>query len=210
MIKLEKGVTIEGNSIVGYDNLTHLHNAETYQWQKYKEDVTRLKAGVLVRPFTIIYHGCQIGESSMIGSHVTLREYTHIGKRSHIGNGTSTDGYCRIGDETVIHSLCHITATVEIGNKCFIAPGTIFSNGYINWMRPHFNGYGDGLAHGAIVKDGVRIGIGVVILPGVTIGEEAFIGAGSIVTKDVPPFTYVAGCPARIIREVPEIERIRL
>jgi acetyltransferase-like isoleucine patch superfamily enzyme len=196
-------VTIEHNSILGYDNLTNLRE-EAKEFKK--PFLTKIGDNVLVRPNSIVYAGCKVGNHSRICSHVIMREFTELGDDSYLGNGTKVEGYSKIGSETGIETQVHITAKALIEDKVFIATMTVLANGYtISWARPHVPTVEDG----PIIRKGARIAIGVKILPGVEIGREALIGAGSVVTRDVPPFKIALGVPAKVVGDVPEEERLR-
>lgn len=199
-VEIGDGTNIEHNCIIGYDNLTHPR-------PEYADRplVTRIGNNVLIRPNTIIYTGCELGDNVNIGSNVVMREFTRMGEHSYLGNGTISEGYTEIGKHTAIHSLCHITQELKIGDYVFVATCVGTANGRrITWSRDI-----EGSPQGATIERGARIGVGVVLNPAVRIGQEAFIGSGAVVTKDVPAFKVAVGVPARIIGDVPEEERLK-
>ena len=196
-------VTIEHNSIVGYDNLTNLREEARELDRPF---LTRIGNGALIRPNSIVYTGCKLGDRSRVCSHVVMREFTELGDNSYLGNGTKVEGYSKIGNDTGIETQVHITAKALIEDKVFIATMTVLANGYtISWARPHV----PTIEEGPTIRKGARIAIGVKILPGVEIGREAMIGAGAVVTKDIPPFKIALGVPAKVVGDVPEEERLR-
>lgn len=151
---------------------------------------------------TIIEANCTIGENTFIGHNCILRSGTIIGKDCVIGHLTVFEGDCQIGKETLIHAQCHITKGACIEDKVFIAPFFVGAN------TPR-------IVHGRkyplsldpyVIKRGARIAVGVTVLPGVIIGEDSMVGAGSVVTKDVEPRTIVYGNPARVKGKVPKEE----
>ncbi|MFQ6061355.1 MAG: DapH/DapD/GlmU-related protein [Thermoplasmata archaeon] len=202
-VEIGDNVTIEHSTIIGYNNLTNLRE----EARKLKRPfMTRIGENVLVRPYSIVYAGCRVGNHSRICSHVIMREFTELGEDSYLGNGTKVEGYTRIGNQTGIETQVHITAKSLIEDKVFIATMTVLANGYtISWCRPHI----PTVEEGPKIRRGARIAIGVKILPGVEIGREAFVGAGAVVTRDVPPFKIAIGVPARIVGDVPDEERLR-
>jgi acetyltransferase-like isoleucine patch superfamily enzyme len=125
-----------------------------------------------------------------------------IGDRVVIGRGVCVENDCSIGAFTKIQTDAYITAYSELGEHVFIAPCVVTTND--NFMgrteRRH------ALIKGAVVRRGARVGGGAVLLPGIEIGEEAFVGAGAVVTKDVAARSLVVGNPARVLREVPADE----
>ncbi|MHA1961656.1 MAG: DapH/DapD/GlmU-related protein [Candidatus Thorarchaeota archaeon] len=202
-VEIGNDVIVEHNSIIGYDNLTNLREEVRNLERPY---LTRVGDNVLIRPSSIIYAGCSIGDCGRICSHVIMREFTELGENSYLGNGTKVEGYTKIGNNTAIETQVHITAKALIEDKVFIATMTVLANGMtMNWSRPHI----PTVEEGPRIRKGARIAIGVKILPGVEIGREALIGAGAVVTKDVPPFKIALGVPARVVGEVPEEERLK-
>lgn len=162
--------------------------------------------GTIVHDYAIIEEGCKIGKSCRIGYHAVLRRGTKIGDHSIFGTHSVSEGKNSIGSYTTIHSQCHITAGVVIEDRVFIAPFFVGANTprivhgrkYLLVLEPYR------------IKFGARIGIGVSVLPKVTIGREALIGAGSLVTKDIPDFAVAYGRPARVVRYVPDNERLEV
>ena len=202
-VEIGDDVTVEHNSIIGYDNLTNLREEVKDLERPF---VTKIGNDVLVRPCSIVYTGCKIGDDSRVCSHVIMREFTELGTNSYLGNGVKVEGYTRIGNETGIETQVHITAKALIEDKAFIAAMSVLANGRtISWARPHV----PTVEEGPKIRRGARIAIGVKVLPGIEIGREALIGAGAVVTKDVPPFKIAMGVPARVVGDVPEEERLR-
>ncbi len=156
----------------------------------------------------------------MKGKHVVITPDTVIGEGTVIWNFVNLWG-CKIGRDCVISSFVEIGRGVEVGDRCkieafvyippgvriedevFIGPGVVFTN---DRYPVAFGGF---KLMRTLVKRGASIGARAVILPGITIGERAVVGAGSVVTKDVPPETVVAGVPARPIGSREEFERKR-
>lgn len=156
--------------------------------------------------YVTIEAGCVIGEDSFIGHNCVLRPETIIGKRVIIGHLTVFEGETSIGDDVLIHAQCHITKGVVIENDVFIAP--LFVGANDPWMahrRRHIKTYTQKAYR---INRAARIGVGVCILPGVTIGENAVIGTGAVVTKDVPDGEMWLGVPARFVKKVPKEEVI--
>lgn len=152
----------------------------------------------------IIYRGAELADSVFTGDLATVRENVKIGEGTIIGRGVTVENKVSVGRYCKIESNAYITAMSEVGDYCFIAPCVAFSNdnylGRTEERKKHFGG--------PKLKRGARIGAGAVILPGITLGEDALVAAGSVVTRDVPPRTTVLGAPARSWRGVPEEQLI--
>lgn len=158
-----------------------------------------LGEGSIVGTATVLYRGAKLGRKVLVADQATVREDVTIGDRTIVGKGVTIENQCTIGRFVKLESECYITAYSTIEDRVFIAPGVITSNdnfvGRTEERKKHFKG--------VTVRRGGRIGAGAVILPGMTIGEDALVGAGSLVTADVPPRTIVYGSPARVVRAVP-------
>jgi acetyltransferase-like isoleucine patch superfamily enzyme len=160
--------------------------------------------GTRVLPFAHLESDIKVGSSSLVGPHTNLRPETRIGDFSVFGTLSQSEGKNKIGSHVTIHTNCHITQGVEIDDWVFIAPFFVGAN---TPRIVHGRDYPMEVK-GYRVKFGARIGIDVSVMPGVTIGREALIGAGSLVTKDVPDFAIAFGRPAQVRGEVPESERL--
>ncbi len=158
-----------------------------------------LGEGSIVGTAAVLYRGAKLGRKVLVADQATVREDVTIGDRTIVGKGVTIENQCTIGRFVKLESECYITAYSTIEDRVFIAPGVITSNdnfvGRTEERKKHFKG--------VTVRRGGRIGAGAVILPGMTIGEDALVGAGSLVTADVPPRTIVYGSPARVVRAVP-------
>ena len=167
---------------------------------KYKEGCQKAKIGdnALIRAFTIIYADVIIGNDFKTGHRVVIREDTKIGSKIVIGTGTVIDGNVEIGDRVKIESQVYIPTHTRVGNDVFIGPNVIMTNDkYPQRLRDQYE------PKGPIIEDSVSIGANSTILPGVRIGEGAFIAAGSVVTKDVPSWKLVKGISGKIC-DIPE------
>ncbi len=165
----------------------------------------RIGAGCRIGHGVVIYEGCTIGDNCIIGDAAVLRPGTSIGDDSVFGTHSVSEGKNKIGNRVTIHSQCHITQTVTIEDDVFIAP---FFCG-ANTKRISHGREFPVVMEGYTIKRGTRIGIGVLVLPDVVVGEECLIGVGSLITKDIPDFSVAFGRPARVVRTVPEEERLR-
>ncbi len=151
---------------------------------------------------SIIYWGTDIGDRSVICHNVIIREYTHIGKYTVIGSLVTIEGRNFIGDYVTLETKCHIVATVNIEDGVFMGPCCVTTN---TKRIVHGRSY-PLVEEGANIKFAARIGAGVTLCPKITIGENALIGAGAVVTKDIDARKIALGVPARIVGDVSEDE----
>ncbi|MEW6585485.1 MAG: acyltransferase [Nitrospirota bacterium] len=154
-----------------------------------------------VRPFSTIYAGSEIGESFQTGQGVSIREDNIIGNNVSIGTNSVLEFGNRIGDNSRIHSNCFLEM-VTIGMYVFVGPNVVFTDDPHPMCCPRYKE----CKGGPVVEDYARIGANCTILPGVRIGRNSLIGAGSVVTKDVPANAVVAGSPARLIKMIDELK----
>jgi len=152
---------------------------------------TEIGNNSIIRSQSIIYDSVRIGSNFRSGHRSLIREHSTIGDDCVVGSNAIVGGYCKIGDKSKIETSAFICQSVEIGRGVFIGPYTSFYDNKRIIL-------GEGGLKGAIVEDYVRIGGGSKILPKVRIGKGALIGAGSVVTKDVPEKAVVCGNPAKI------------
>jgi acetyltransferase-like isoleucine patch superfamily enzyme len=159
-------------------------------------------AGTIVSTGAIVFAGTTVGERVVLGDQSCVRERVTIGDDVVVGRGSLVENDTTIGAMTKIQADAYITAYSTLEEHVFIAPCVVTTND--NWMGRTEKRFGN--VKGPTIRRGARIGGGVILCPAVEIGEEAFIGAGAVVTKDVPPRVVVVGSPARVLRAVPDEE----
>jgi len=158
----------------------------------------------IIRSHTIIYAGNKIGKNFQCGHHVLIRESNEIGNDVSIGSGSSIEHHVQIGNSVRIHSQAFIPEFTFIEDDVWIGPNAVITN-----ARYPNNPSTKNELTGVYLEKGCMIGANATILPGIRIGRFALIGAGSVVTKDVPAGTVVAGNPAKARGSVEEIEQYK-
>lgn len=161
---------------------------------------TSIGEGAVIRSKTIIYAGNKIGKSFTTGHMVMIRENNTIGDSVSIGTQTIIEHSVIIGDRARVHSGAFIPEFTKIEYGAWIGPRVCITNS----KYPASKKSKDYL-HGVTICRKARIGASVTILPGCTIGEQALVGSGSVVTKDIPAFAVVVGNPARIVGDVRDL-----
>jgi len=162
-------------------------------------DALVIEQGVIVGTQAIVFAGARIGANSIVADQAFVRERAVIGTDTVVGRASGVDNDVRIGDRVRIQSQCYVTAYSVIEDDVFFGPCAMTTND--DTMARHPKGMA---LRGAILRRACRIGGGAVLVPGVEIGEEAFVAAGSVVTADVPARKVVMGVPARLVRDVPD------
>jgi acetyltransferase-like isoleucine patch superfamily enzyme len=163
---------------------------------------TVVGAGTVISTGAIVFAGSTIGERVILGDQSCIRERVSIGDDVVVGRGSLVENDTAIGSLTKIQADAYITAYSTLEEQVFIAPCVVTTNdNYMGRTEKRL-----ALLKGPTIRRGARVGGGAILCPGVEIGEEAFVGAGAVVTKDVPARAVVVGSPARVLREVPDDE----
>ena len=145
----------------------------------------------------VVYAGAVVGSGSIIGDQAQVREGSRIGQRSVIGRASCVDFNATVGDRVSIQTGVYVTSWAVVEDDVFLGPGVLMTNDDTMGRHPK----GEPLA-APVVRRAARVGGAVVLVPGVEIGEEAFVGAGAVVSRDVRPREVVLGVPARVVRLV--------
>ena len=166
---------------------------EAVDGHEYQGPVTVIGEGALLRSHTVVYAGSRIGERFQTGHHVLVREDNEIGDDVSVGTGSVVEHHVRIGHRVRLHTGVFVPEYCVLEDDCWIGPRVVLTNA-------PFPRCPDVAAcmRGVRVGRGAKLGANVTVLPGVTIGEDALVGAGAVVTSDVPPRAVVAGNPARV------------
>jgi acetyltransferase-like isoleucine patch superfamily enzyme len=158
--------------------------------------------GTIVSTGAILFAGSEIGARVILGDQSCVRERVTVGDDVVIGRGSLVENDTTIGALTKIQADAYITAYSTLEDNVFIAPCVVTTND--NFMGRTEKRHE--LVKGPTIRRGARIGGGAILCPGIEVGEEAFVGAGAVVTKDVPARKLVVGNPARVLRDVPADE----
>lgn len=153
-----------------------------------------------IRSGAVIYGGTRIGHGLQTGHNVVIREENVIGDNFALWNNSTIDYGCRIGNNVKIHTNVYIAQFTTIEDDVFIAPGVTVAND----IHPGCP-FSDACMRGPTIKRGAQIGVNATLLPFITIGEHAVIGSGTVVTRDVPPYTVVCGNPGQVIKTVHDL-----
>ncbi|HXV56527.1 MAG TPA: hypothetical protein VD704_01545 [Gaiellaceae bacterium] len=162
-------------------------------------------AGSRILACAVVFAGTRLGSGVIVGDQACVRERCELGDGVVVGRGSLVENDTTVGARTKIQANAYVTAYSTVEEDVFIAPGVVTAND--NFMGRTEERHER--RRGPTIRRGARVGAGAVLLPGVEIGEEAFVGAGAVVLRDVPPRTVVVGNPARALRTVPENELLR-
>ena len=158
--------------------------------------------GTIVSTGAVVFAGTKVGARVILGDQSCVRERVVVGDDVVMGRGSFVENDTTIGAMTKIQAEAYITAYSTLEEHVFIAPCVVTTNDEFMGRTERRKA----LMKGPTIRRGARIGGGAILLPGVEIGEEAFVGAGAVVTKPVEPRMLVVGNPARVMRPVAEDE----
>jgi acetyltransferase-like isoleucine patch superfamily enzyme len=202
-------VVIHPGTVIGEDVVIQDHAvvgkppklARTSSAPKTAPPPAEIGAGSAICAGAVVLAGATIGEDVIIGDQAFVRERAQVGPGTVIGRGSAIDNDVVIGARVRVQTLCYLTAWSLVEDDVFFGPGASTTND--DTMSRHGPEYE---LRGATLRRACRIGGSVVLTPGVEIGEEAFVAAGAVVTKDVPPRGVVMGVPGRVTREVADAD----
>src|ERR687888_172989 len=156
-----------------------------------------IEEGAAICAGAIVFAGAHIGPRAIIGDQSYVRERATVGERTVIGRGSAVDNDVVIGDRVKVQTNVYVTGFSVVEDDVFLGPGVLTTNDDAMARHPP-----DAELRGATFRRACRVGGAAVLVPGVEIGEEAFVAAGAVVTTDVAPRAVVMGVPARVIRHV--------
>jgi UDP-2-acetamido-3-amino-2,3-dideoxy-glucuronate N-acetyltransferase len=159
-----------------------------------------IEAGAAVCAQAIVFAGARIAAGAIVGDQACVRERARIGEGSVVGRAVLVDNDVVVGARVRLQSNVYLTAYSIVEDDVFVGPCAMTTND--DTMGRH--GEARAELRGATLRRACRVGGGAVLLPGIEIGEEAFVAAGAVVTNDVAPRALVMGIPARVVRHVPE------
>jgi acetyltransferase-like isoleucine patch superfamily enzyme len=196
--ELGKSVVIGDNAVVGKHPV--LGSRSTAPREQL--DPLVVGDGSAILACAVVFAGTRLGRRVIVGDQACVRERCELGDDVVVGRGSLVENDVVIGARSRIQANAYVTAYSTVEEDVFIAPGVTTTNdNYMGRTEKRL-----AALRGPTIRRGARVGGGAVLLPGIEIGAEAFIGAGAVVTRDVPPRAVVVGNPARQIREVPDEE----
>jgi len=184
---LKAGFTIEDFVIIG----------KPPEDKKCENLKTVIGINAVIRSHTVIYYGNVIGDNFRTGHHVMIRENNIIGDNVSIGTNSVIEHDVKIGNNVRIHSNVFIPEYSVLEDNCWIGPNVVFTNA----LYPLSRNVKENLK-GPLIKEKAKIGANTTILPGIIVGRNSLIGAGSVVTKNVGDNLVVAGNPAKVINNI--------
>jgi acetyltransferase-like isoleucine patch superfamily enzyme len=158
---------------------------------------TVIGAGASINSHTVIYFGNTIGRNFRTGHGVLIREDNQIGDDVSIGSGSNVEHHVRIGNGVRLHSNVFVPELSVLEDLCWLGPNVVLTN-----ARYPASPTTKRELVGCYIEKGAKIGANATVLPGIRVGAYALVGAGAVITADVPAGTVVVGNPARIINQV--------
>jgi acetyltransferase-like isoleucine patch superfamily enzyme len=147
-----------------------------------------------VHPKGTVDEGARVGAGTRVWANAHVMAGAEVGAGCNLGESVFVEAGARIGDDVTIKNGVQVWEAVRVGDKCFLGPNATFTNDLWprSWKRPK-----ESWLKATTLEEGATLGANVTIVAGVTIGRYAMVGAGAVVTRDVPPHALVFGNPAR-------------
>lgn len=186
-VEIGKGSIVEDYCVIGAPP----------RGKKAGELETTIGPGAILRSHTVVYAGNRIGENFQTGNKVNIRESNEIGNNVSVGTLSVIEHHVRIGNNVRMHSQVFVPEYTVIEDDAWLGPSVVVTNA----KYPLSKDVKETLA-GPVIRKGAKIGANATILPGVVIGVNSLVGAGSVVTRDVPDNAVVAGNPAKLIKMI--------
>jgi UDP-2-acetamido-3-amino-2,3-dideoxy-glucuronate N-acetyltransferase len=194
--RIGAGVRIDDGAVIGKRPMRAANTAVT---KDQELPPARIGDGAIIGTHVVIYRGAVLGQRVLVADLATVRENVTIGDFTIVGRGVAIENFCTIGRYCKLETNVYITAYSTVGDRVFVAPGVLTSNdNFIGRTEERFKHF-----KGVTVERGARLGVGAVILPGKTVGADALVAGGSLLTHDAPARQIVAGVPAKPFRPVP-------
>lgn len=193
-------VISDGAEIMDHAVIGRLPKTASTSKRKVQKDYKQTVVGEnsVISTGVVIYTDVIIGSGTLIGDNASIREGCRIGDGCIVARNVSINYNTKVGDATKIMDNAHITGNMVIEDHVFISVLVATTNDNLIGKGE----YSDDRERGPYIKRGATIGAAANLLPAVTIGENALVGAGAVVTRDVPDGKVVMGTPARIVRDV--------
>jgi UDP-2-acetamido-3-amino-2,3-dideoxy-glucuronate N-acetyltransferase len=195
--RIGAGVTVQDGAVLGKPPLLSSRSTAPRDAPAPLE----VEDGASICSNAVVCAGARVGAGAIVGDQAHMRERAELGADSVLGRGSAIGNDTRVGERVSIQSNVWLTGWCVVEDDVFIGPGLVSLND--NQMARRVT---RAELSGVKLRRGCRVGGGVVLVPGVEIGEEAFVAAGAVVTKDVPPYTVVRGVPGRPVGKVADDE----
>ncbi|MDQ7780206.1 MAG: DapH/DapD/GlmU-related protein [Planctomycetota bacterium] len=194
--QIGNGVRIDDGAVLGKSPMRAAISAIT---SEKTFEPCRIGNACVIGSHAVVYVGARLDDNVMVADFASVREEVAIGPKTIVGRGVTIENRCTIGARCKIETEAYICALSTIGNFCFIAPEVTFTNdNFLGRTKERFRFH-----KGPTLMRGARIGANATLMPGVVVGEDGLVAAGSIVTRDVPARKIVLGTPGHIWGDVP-------
>jgi len=195
--KIGDNVRIDDGAVIGKFPMRAANSAVTKEQELPAAEVG---SACIIGTNVVVYRGCKIGQKVLIADLATVRENVTVGDFTIVGRGVAIENFCTIGRYCKLETNVYITAYSELEDRVFVAPCAATSNdNFAGRTKERFKQF-----KGVIIKKGGRIGVNATILPGKTIGADALVAGGAVLTKDCPERKIAKGAPATFDKDVPK------
>jgi acetyltransferase-like isoleucine patch superfamily enzyme len=194
---LDDGVTVQDGAVLGKSAVLAAHSAAP----RRARPRLVVAAGATICTGAVVFAGATIGTGAIVGDQAHVREGARIGECAVIGRGSAVGADAMLGARVRVQTNAWLTTAIVVEDDVFVGPGVVTMNDDTMARLG-----ADEVLRAPVLRRACRIGGGVLLAPGVVIGEEAFVAAGAVVTRDVADRAIVMGVPARGAGLVPEAQ----
>ncbi|MEX1141164.1 MAG: acyltransferase [Thermoleophilaceae bacterium] len=196
-VRIAAGCAIEDGAVVGKPpRLSPRSRA-----RREAPGPTVLEPGAIVSVGAVVLAGARIGAGTVVAAHAFVRERSSIGPESLVGTGAVVGCDVRTGARMKLQTASVLVSGSTVEDDVFVGPSTTSMNdASAGRSKPEL--------HGVLLRRACRVGGGATLLPGIEVGEDAFVGSGAVVTRNVPAGAVAMGVPARVVGEVPDGDRL--
>ncbi len=200
--KIGSNVRIDDNTVVGKQPMRAAFS--TLKAHEKPEGAV-IGDDCLIGAGVVIYAGCTLGRKVLVADQASIREDVTVGDFTIVGRGVAIENHTTVGSYVKLETGSYVTAHTVIEDGCFIAPMACTTNdNFMGRTEERFKH-----TKGPHIKRGGRVGANATLLPGLVVGEDGIVAAGSVVTRDVPAYKIVLGAPAKTWRDAPEEQLLK-
>lgn len=205
-VQIASGCVVMDGAVIGRIPIS---NASTTRPIQSAFGTVTVGPGSIIGANSVLYTDVQLGEQVLVGDLASIREGCTVGNRAIIGRGVMMLYNCVVGAFTRVQDQAHLVGDMRVEEHVFIGMQVVTTNDNDVYLR-RFGLDTPTASRGPSIRRYAAVGAGATLLPGIEIGEGALVAAGAVVTRNVEPWTIVAGIPARVMRPVPPEWRARV
>lgn len=198
-VRIESGARVQDQVVAGKTAALAANSAAAGASER--STTVTIGAGATICTGAVVFAGVRVGAGAIVGDQAHLREGASVGNGTVIGRGSALGTDTRVGDRVRVQTNAWLTSWTVVEDDVFVGPGVVTMNDATMARQARSTPL-----RGPVLRRACRVGGGVLLAPGIEVGEEAFVAAGAVVTRDVAARTRVQGVPARVQAGIADAE----